>query len=132
METALILKSSTFDRFAKKQRIHDAALLAAIREAEAGLYEADLGGGLIKKRISRPREGKSGGYRTIILFRRGRLAVFLHGFAKSRQANISASDLDLLKGAAREILAIPASKLAEYVKVGIFVEVKDETEEVCE
>ena len=41
------------------------------------------------KRIARPGQGKSKGYRTIIVFRRGAKAFFMYGFAKSHQANIN-------------------------------------------
>jgi hypothetical protein len=37
-------------------------------------------------------EGKSGGYRSIILFRRGERAFFVYGFAKNDQDNIDQSD----------------------------------------
>lgn len=47
-----------FDRWARKQGLTTAALCAAVREMEAGLYEADLGGGLLKKRIARQGQGK--------------------------------------------------------------------------
>jgi hypothetical protein len=41
-------------------------LCDAVREMQQGIYEADLGGGLLKKRISRHGQGKSGGFRTIV------------------------------------------------------------------
>jgi hypothetical protein len=53
-----------------------------------GLIDADLGGGLIKQRIARAGKGRSGGYRTIIAYRRAGRAVFLLGFAKSERDNI--------------------------------------------
>jgi hypothetical protein len=47
-----------------------------------------LGGGVIKQRVARNGGGKSGGFRTLILFRIGSLAFFVHGFAKNEQANM--------------------------------------------
>lgn len=132
MEAVLILKSKGFDRFASKQRIQDETLRNAIQETEQGIYEADLGGGLIKKRIARQGEGKSGGYRTIILYRRGRLAVYLHGFAKSEQGNLSTRDLQILKKAASVLKALSAEEMAKYVEDGILMEVKDGRERVRE
>ncbi len=132
METVLILKSKGFDRFASKQRIQDETLRNAIQETEQGLYEADLGGGLIKKRIARPGEGKSGGYRTIILFRKGGYAIYLHGFPKNEQDNLSARDLQMLKKAASVLKALSTEEMAKYVEDGILVEVKDGREKVCE
>jgi hypothetical protein len=87
-----IFKSKRFARFARRERIGDARLCSAVTDAERGLIDADYGGGVIKQRIARPNEGKSGGYRSIILFRRGERAFFVYGFAKSDQANIDESD----------------------------------------
>jgi hypothetical protein len=50
-------------------------------EVEKGLHDGDLGGGLVKKCLARAGEGKRGGYRTIIVYHKGRRAVFLYGFA---------------------------------------------------
>src|SRR3546814_2072097 len=79
--------------FSRKERIDDSALRDAVQRAECGLVDADLGGGVIKQRVARPGKGKSGGYRTLILFRHGDRAIFAFGFAKSAQANISKADL---------------------------------------
>ena len=77
-----IFKNRPFARFARKSGLSDAGLLKAVRDAERGLVDADLGGGVIKQRIARPGGGKSGGFRTIVLFRSGARAFFVHGFAK--------------------------------------------------
>ena len=49
----IILKNSWFTKFAKKERISDAKLCEAVKNAEAGLIDADYGGGVIKQRIAR-------------------------------------------------------------------------------
>ena len=87
-----VFKSKRFAKFARKERIADASLCKAVKDAELGLVDADYGGGVIKQRIARPNEGKSGGYRSIILFRRGERSFFVYGFAKNEQANIDQSD----------------------------------------
>jgi hypothetical protein len=46
-----IYKTRWFDRWARKQNLNTRALCEAVREMEAGLYEVDLGGGLLKKRL---------------------------------------------------------------------------------
>ena len=66
-----IFKSKWFERFARKERIAVAALRDAVARAERGQIDADLGAGVIKQRIARPAQGKSAGYRAIILFRQG-------------------------------------------------------------
>jgi len=87
-----IFKNKWFVRFARKERITDAKLTEAVRNAEKGLIDADYGGGVIKQRIARPGQGKSGGYRSIIIFRKGNMAFFVYGFAKNERDNIDESD----------------------------------------
>jgi hypothetical protein len=119
-----IFKTRWFQRFARKEKIGDAVLLEAVARAEKGQVDANLGGGVIKQRIARPGQGKSGGYRTIILFREGERAVFMYGFAKSDRASIGADEEKQFKEAARHVLRLTEKQLAELVKEGDFVEVK--------
>jgi hypothetical protein len=121
-----IFKNGWFERFARKERIADAALKEAVQRAENGLVDADLGGGVIKQRVARPGKGKSGGYRTLILFRQGDRAIFAFGFAKSAQANISKADLALLRDAAAEALGWSGEELDRLVASGTFVEIEDD------
>jgi hypothetical protein len=58
-------------------------LVTAIKRAEVGRIDADLGGGVIKQRLAKPARGKSGGYRMLVLFRYGKRAVFVIGFAQN-------------------------------------------------
>ena len=81
-----------FRRFQRKEKISDESLCEAVERAERGRVDADLGGGLIKQRVAREGQGKSGGYRTIIAYRQGDRSVFLFGFAKSGRDNISEAD----------------------------------------
>ncbi|KMS57571.1 toxin RelE [Sphingobium cupriresistens LL01] len=85
--------------------------------------DADLGGGVIKQRVARASQGKSGGYRTLILFRQGDRAIFAFGFAKSAQANISKADLALLREAAAEALEWSGKELDRLVASGTLVEI---------
>jgi hypothetical protein len=119
-----VFKTKWFQRFARKEKLADAILLEAVDRAEKGQIDADLGGGVIKQRVARPGKGKSGGYRTIILFRRGESAVFMYGFAKSERDNIEADEEKQFKEAAKHVLALTEKQLAELVREGDFVEVK--------
>lgn len=83
-----VFVNSWFERFAKKERLDQAALWAAIELAEKGSITADLGGHVVKQRVARSGAGKSGGYRTVILYKKGDRAFFVYGFAKSARANI--------------------------------------------
>ena len=82
-------ESKPFTRFAKKARIADADLWWAAQRVNDGLADADLGGGVIKQRIARAGEGKSGGSRSIILFRKNDRAVYVFGFEKKACSAIS-------------------------------------------
>ncbi len=96
-----VLKNPWFARFARKERISDTALRDAVARAEQGLIDADLGGGgVIKQRVARPGAGKSGGYRTLIIYRAAQRAVFAYGFAKNDIGNIDEQDLTRLKALA--------------------------------
>ena len=53
-----------------------------------GLYDADVGGGLVKKRIARPGQGKRGGFRTLVATNKGNRWVFVFGFPKNERSNI--------------------------------------------
>ncbi len=119
-----LFKTKSFARFAKKAGIGDSELRGAVDAAERGLIAADLGGGVIKQRIARAGKGKSGGFRTLIVFRSGTRAVFVHGFAKSAQDNVAADELAALKMLASELLAYDDKDIARAVESGILLEVK--------
>ncbi|MDF9435884.1 type II toxin-antitoxin system RelE/ParE family toxin [Chromohalobacter israelensis] len=121
-----IFKNAWFERFARKQKLDDAALRDAIQRAEQGLVDADLGGGVIKQRVARPGQGKSGGYRTIILYRQAHRAFFVYGFAKSQQSNISDDEKAAFKQAAQHILDLSEEHLVEMIRRGQFSEVEDD------
>ena len=91
------LQAETFVRFQRREQIADGSLVKAVRDAGKGLIEADLGGGLIKQRVARRGEGKRGGYRVVLAYRRSERAVFLYGFAKSARANIEDDELEILR-----------------------------------
>jgi len=101
LEKPSVYKTKWFQRFARKEKIADAALLDAIARAAKGQIDADLGGGVIKQRVARPGQGKSGGYRAIIVFRQEDRAVFMYGFAKSERDNIREDEEKQFKEAAK-------------------------------
>lgn len=119
-----IFKSRWFDRFARKHDLSDGALGEAVRMAEAGRVDADYGGGVVKQRIARPHEGKSGGYRSVILYRRGDRAFFVYGFAKSDRANITELEEREFKALAKMVFAFSDEELRELLAAGAYLEVK--------
>lgn len=118
-----IFKNKAFDRFARKAGIDDAVLRAAVSEVERGLIDADLGGGVIKKRIARAGQGKSGGFRAVILYRRATRAFFVYGFAKSARSNVAPDELAALKELASVLLAYGDREISMAVKSGVLIEV---------
>jgi len=121
-----IFKLKGFARFQRKERLSDATLCKAIGGIEAGLIDADLGGGLVKQRLPRAGQGKSGGYRTVIAVRRGDRAVFLYGFGKNERSNIDADELDEFKQLARAFLGLSAQQIAKLIADEELMEVKDD------
>jgi hypothetical protein len=119
-----IFKTKTLARFTKRERIADASLCKAIQDAERGLVEADLGGGLIKQRVARAGQGKSGGYRMLIGFRSKLSAVFLFGFAKSELDNIEEDQLATLRETAALWITADAQKIEQALKDGLLIEVR--------
>src|SRR5262249_38975342 len=110
-----ILRLKAFSRFQRRERIADNALVIAVRDSESGLVDADLHGGLIKQRVARPGQGKSGGYRTIIAYRRGDRAVFLYGFAKNEKANLDDDELAYWRRIGRSYLALDEDGIAAAI-----------------
>jgi hypothetical protein len=119
-----LFKNKAFTRFAKKADIVDAVLCRAVRDAERGLIAADLGGGVTKQRIARPGQGKSGGFRVLIVLRAGVRAIFVHGFSKSDKEIFARTSWVALRKLAVELLAYDDEAMARVVASGTLVEVR--------
>ena len=109
--------------FARKADLGGAKLLQAAQDVAAGRYDADLGGGVFKQSVAREGGGKSGGFRTIILFRVGGHVFFAHGFAKSDKANVSAKEMKALKSLADLLLGLSDRQIAISKETGELIEV---------
>ncbi len=112
-----------FTKWVKKQNIPEGELFKAIDEIIEGSYEANLGSSLIKKRIKFQGQGKSGSGRSILCFKSNDRAIYIHGFSKNSQSNISAKELIILKEFAKVILTLSPEALDIAVKNGDFIEV---------
>jgi hypothetical protein len=119
-----VFKNAWFGRFARKEKISAEVLWEAVDRAEKGLVDADLGGGVIKQRIARPGEGKSKGYRSIVLYRKGDKAFFVYGFPKSDLGNIRDDEQEQFKKAANSIFALSDEQIRQLIDNGQFEEVK--------
>ena len=76
-----------------------------------GLVDADLGGGVVKKRVALPGRGKSGGARTLLATNKGNRWFFVFGFEKNDRANISDQELEALQDLAQDLLARTGAQL---------------------
>jgi hypothetical protein len=115
-------KSAWFSRFAQKEGITDDELRNIVNDLEQGLWDADLGCGVYKKRVARPGEGKSGGYRTIVFFKSGERTFFQYGFSKSARDNIDKKELRFLKESAKLDLNFTDLQLKIRLKAGLWIE----------
>lgn len=113
-------------RFVKKwmrrERITNTMLLQAIQNLEDGLSTANLGSSLFKVRVARKGQGKSGGYRTLIIYRQGDRALIVYGFKKSDEDNITDDELVFFRELAATLLALSERQ----------IEMAIENEELCE
>jgi hypothetical protein len=112
-----------FERWARKQGLGESALCTAVSEMQAGLYEADLGGGLLKKRIARTGQGKSGGYRTLVATNKGNKWFFVFGFPKNVRSNIDKDEEESLKRLASHLLSLSSLALTIAEHAGELMEV---------
>ena len=116
-------KTKPFARFAEREGIADAALCDAVHRAERGSIDADLGGGVFKQRIARKGQGRSGGFRAILLFRRSERCFFVFGFAKSSRGNLRRDELKAFRLLADEMLGMDQAGLRAVLSNGTITEV---------
>ena len=103
--------------------IADRSLGEAIDRANRGSVDADPGGGIIKQRVARPGQGRSGGYRMLVAYVAGERAVFLYAFARNERENISADELVTLREIGATWLEADATRIAQALAAGILQEV---------
>ena len=119
-----IFKHRQFHQWAKSQLLADKSLKKAVDEIEKGLYDANLGSCLYKKRVAMPGKGKRGSYRTLLAFQHGRKAFFVYGFAKNVKGNINNKEKKVYRVLAKKLLELDEKKLDDMIKIGGLIEVK--------
>ena len=120
-----IFKTRTFARWARKEGLKDVVLCNAVNEMQAGLVDANLGGGLLKKRLARAGSGKSGGHRTLLATNLRDRWVFLYGFSKNERDNVDDVELRTLKRIAQAYLGMEEELLNRLLDAGELIEVDD-------
>lgn len=104
-----------FERWAKKNGVDASMLCTAVKETTAGLVVADLGAGLVKKRVARAGQGKSGGFRTLVATNKGDRWIFVYGFPKNARSNIDRDEEEGLKKLASHLLGLTPQGIAKAV-----------------
>jgi len=116
-------KDTWFSRFADKEGITADELKEAVSQLEAGQADANLGGDVYKVRIARSGEGKSGGYRVVVLFKKAERAFFMYGFAKSDRGNMTQKEIRVYKELAKKYLNSTDAIINQLVKTRKIVEI---------
>ena len=104
-----------FSKWASKQKIHQDDLLLALTEVQNGNFEASLGGHIYKKRIKFKGQGKSGSGRTIICYKKGNRAIYIHGFAKNQKSSLSKKELNVFKELSKILLNLSTKDLLKAI-----------------
>ena len=125
----IIYKTRWFDKWARKQDLEDVSLCAAVDEMIVGLYDADLGSGLFKKRIARSGQGKRSGFRTLIATNKGDRWIFVFGFPKNERSNIDKDEEETLKKLASELLSFTPEEIEKAKLIDELIEVNCNAEE---
>lgn len=112
----------------RKAGVSEPALCEAVVEMRRGLFDADLGSGVLKKRVSLPGRGKRGGARTLVATNRDDRWFFLYGFAKNDRDNVRADELEALQYLAADLFRLSPADLDAWVEAGALHEICDDTE----
>ena len=121
-----IIKTKKFSKWAERSKIDDDALVEAAKEIRTNIYEANYGGGVVKKRIANRGRGKSSSARTIVAFKKGNHCYFVYGFEKNEKDNITLNEEKALKLVAKALLSYTYIELNHYIKEGSLIEVEYE------
>jgi len=119
-----VFKTKLFHDWQKKEDLSDKLLCAAIEEMSRGLIDANLGGGLVKKRVARPGAGKSSGFRTLLATNKNDKWFFVYGFAKNDRDNIENQEMLALKRLAAVLLGMDANAIKQLLA-------DNELKEIC-
>ena len=110
-----VFMTRQFSRWLRKTELTELALCLAVTEMSNGLIDADMGGGVLKKRVAMPGRGKSGSARTLLATNRANRWFFVFGFEKNERANVTGKEVEALQLLAADLLRLSPSQLDEHV-----------------
>lgn len=117
------LMTRQFAKWVTKQPVNQSELKKALTELTEGAFEATLGGNLYKKRIRFKGQGKSGSGRTIVCYKKGKIAISIHGVAKNEKDNLSAKEQQALKEFSKILTNLTEQQIQTAIANGDFKEV---------
>jgi len=119
------LKTKFFGKWQNKTDLTDKDLNNAIKNLVESKSAPGIGKFLFKVRVAREDSGKSGGYRTIIVFRKGEIALFAYGFGKSEKDNLAKDELKYWKQFAKDICGLDQNQVRKAIDKGEFFELEE-------
>jgi hypothetical protein len=119
------LVTKWFLRWVRKTDLSSIALNEALVNLENGLSVADLGKNLYKVRVKREGQGKSSGYRTIVVYREKKRAIFLYGFAKNEMENLTSKELHYFQKLGNDLLKLNRSQIEIAIKDNVLFDLED-------
>ena len=120
----LKLKTRWFHKWAKKKSVSDDVLSKAVDSINNDLNVVNLGSGLYKVRTPKTGLGKSGGYRTLVVYKELEKAIFVYGFSKAERDNLSVKELRTFKTLSKDLLQISEEECLNQVKSGLFIKLE--------
>ncbi len=116
----LKVKTKWFQKRAKKNSVSDELLLKTVEDLECNLGSVNLRGGLYKVRTKRIGKGKSGSYRTMVVYKESDRVIFIYGFSKSERENLDNDELTSFKKLVKDLLKISREEFIRQEKLGNF------------
>ena len=118
-----IFKYRKFHKWSIDENLSDEMLINAVNEIEQGLFDANLGAGLYKKRIARAGKGKRSGYRVLLTFKAEDRTIFIDGFAKNQMSNVDKGSQEFFQRLGQYYLSASSEQLNYAMKTGELTEV---------
>jgi hypothetical protein len=119
-----VFKIREFEKECRRLGVDETMIGKALDQVLAGKIDAFLGGEVIKQRVARTGQGKSGGFRTFLLFRANHRCVFMHVFAKNEKENVGEHALREYRQAAKLFLGFDDSVVNKMVSSNAWIEMK--------
>lgn len=120
-----IYVNRSFEKWRHANRITNLQLIKLTKEMEQGLFDANLGGGLYKKRIARQDAGKRDSFRSLVIFKNNEKIIFVYGFSKNEKENITQKEKAVFRALAKYYLSASMEQFKSLIKNKVLFEVNE-------